>query len=332
MLNCIAQNCRTEPQPDDDRVPMKTILGMDAGGSKTLAAIADEDGRILQRWTGPGFDPITEGQWAENLADAVGALSARGMPEAAVLGLPFHGEVPAISDSQRKAAKSALTCRHLVLNDVEVAYDGAFAGEAGVLVLAGTGSMAWAKAGGESFRVGGWGEAFGDEGSAYWIGREALSLASQGVDGRKDVVAFSKAILDACGINAQELIGWAYGQKNMRAAFAALAEAVSALAEAGNATAIDLLKAAAQCLADHAQAVRRQLHEPALAWSHAGSVFRSRTVADEVSRLLGAPQPPKLSPLGGALWRAAILAGWKIDARFIQSLGAPLETNQQEAK
>lgn len=311
---------------------MAIILGMDAGGSKTLAAVADRSGRILGQWTGPGFDPMTEDQWAENLAKAVAALCEGAKPAAAVLGLPFHGEVPAITDMQRNAARSVLDCRHLVLNDVEVAYDGAFIGAGGVLVLAGTGSMAWAKASGESLRVGGWGEAFGDEGSAYWIGREALSLTSQGLDGRRDAATFSNAVLDACGIDAQDLIGWAYGQKNTRAAYAALAEHVSMIAEAGNATAIYLLKAAARCLADHAEAVRRKLGQPLLDWSYAGSVFRSPLVLEETARLLGQPQSPKLSPLGGSIWRAAGLAGWEIDTRFIQSLNASPETNLKEAK
>jgi N-acetylglucosamine kinase len=238
---------------------------------------------------------------------------------------------------QRHAAASTLDCAHLVLNDVEVAYDGAFAGDDGVLVLAGTGSMAWAKTHGEglrgeSLRVGGWGEAFGDEGSAYWIGREALSLASQGLDGRRDIAAFAKAMLDVCGIDAQGLIGWAYGQKNGRAAFAALAEHVSRIADAGNTTAIDLLQAAARYLAEHADAARQKLGQPALGWSYAGSVFRSVIVLQETSRLLGQPQRPKLTPLGGSIWRAAGLAGWDGDTRFIQSLGASLETNLKEAK
>jgi N-acetylglucosamine kinase len=304
---------------------MAIVLGMDAGGSKTIAAIADDSGRVLRDWAGPGFDPIARAEWAKDLAEAIAILCRDEAPAAAVLGLPFHGEVPAITETQRQAAISVLACPHLVLNDVEIACDGAFLDAEGVLVLAGTGSMAWAKIGGENVRVGGWGEAFGDEGSAYWIGREALSIASQSLDGRISVPAFADAVLDACGVGAHQLIDWAYRQQGIRAAFATLAETVSRIAIAGDSDAIALLKAAAAHLARHADSVRRKFERPGLTWSHAGSVFRSPIILQETARLLGQPQSPRLSPLGGSLWRAAGLAGWEADNRFIQSLGTSLQ-------
>ncbi|MDY0871001.1 N-acetylglucosamine kinase [Dongia rigui] len=304
---------------------MAIVLGLDAGGSKTVAAIADESGRILQRWAGPGFDPIARAHWASDLTAAVATLCGAEAPAAAAIGLPFHGEVPAITEAQLQAAKTVISAPHLVLNDVEIAYDGAFLGSEGVLILAGTGSMAWAKIRGESTRVGGWGEAFGDEGSAYWIGREALSLASQSLDGRISAPSLAKAILDACGVGPQHLIDWAYTQQGARAAYAALAETVSKAANAGDRDAVGVLTAAAAHLARHADAVRRKFARPTLAWSHAGSVFRSPTILQETARLLGQPQRPILSPLGGALWRAAGLAGWEADNRFIQSLATSLQ-------
>jgi N-acetylglucosamine kinase len=304
---------------------MAFVLGMDAGGSKTIAAIADDSGQVLRCWVGPSFDPIARAEWARDLTEAIAILCRDEAPAAAVLGLPFHGEVPAITETQRQAAKSVLTCPHVVLNDVEIAYDGAFLDAEGVLLLAGTGSMAWAKIGGQSVRVGGWGEAFGDEGSAYWIGREALSLASQSLDGRISAPAFAEAILGACGVDAPQLIDWAYTQQGVRAAYAALAETVSRVAITGDKDAIGLLKAAAGHLASHAASVRRKFSRPTLAWSHAGSVFRSPVILQETTRLLGQPQSPRLSPLGGSLWRAAGLAGWEADNRFIQSLGTSLQ-------
>jgi len=165
---------------------MTVVLGLDSGGTKTLAAIADQGGQVLRQWAGPGFDPMAGDQWIEQLRIAAAYLRDGQSIAAVVLGLPLHGEVEAISDRQRAVAASVFDCPHQLLNDVEVACDGAFAGEDGVLVLAGTGSMAWAKVGGRSLRTGGWGDAFGDEGSGYWIGRQALSMATQALDGRRD--------------------------------------------------------------------------------------------------------------------------------------------------
>lgn len=304
---------------------MTTVLGLDSGGTKTLAVVADGSGNILRHWIGPGFDPMAGDRWISDLTDAVSYLCADENPVAAVLGLPFHGEIADASDRQIAAARSVFACPHLVLNDVEVACDGAFAGEDGVLLLAGTGSMAWAKVGMQSLRTGGWGEAFGDEGSAYWIGREALSLASQTLDGRIQAPEFAAAMLETCGTDRSGLLAWAYGQENPRASYAALAVQVSMLAEANNGAARDLLSRAVRYLGDHIIAVRRLLERPELAWSYAGGLFQSSYILKEARLLLGEPLLPKLPPVGGALWRAAALAGSEPGDDFIRSLGASLE-------
>jgi N-acetylglucosamine kinase len=307
---------------------MSFILGLDSGGTKTIAVIADRDGRIVRWWNGPGFDPMAGDGWIAALTGAADTLTEGMAPAAAVLGLPVHGEVEEVSARQRAVVADVFKCPHLVLNDVEVACDGAFAGDDGVLVLAGTGSMAWAKVSGESARFGGWGNLFGDEGSAYWIGREALSLATQALDGRLDAPGFSEAVVAACGVDPFALIEWAYGQDNQRAGFAALAETVSRLAGLGDATAVALLRTAAKALADHGVAARKKLGRPDLAWSYAGGVFASRTIRDDIARRLGSPVEPKLPPVGGSLLRAAQLAGWPVDADFIHSLAQSLRNKQ----
>lgn len=307
---------------------MTLILGLDSGGSKTQAATADKSGRILQLWQGPGLDPLRVPNWEALLREAITALCEGQELSAAVLGLPMHGEIEAVTVQQRAAADAVFSCPHLVLNDVEVAYDGALPGRPGVLVLSGTGSMAWAKADGKNLRVGGWGDAFGDEGSALWIGREALSLASQSLDGRRDAKDFASGILAACGCTAEQLVDWAYGQENFRAAVAGLARQVDRMAEAGDETAIALLRSAAVLLADHVHAARRTLDRPLLEWSYGGSVCGSRTVLGHLSALLGVPMSPKLPPIGGALWRAALHAGWTVDEPFLASLSGCLEKHK----
>jgi N-acetylglucosamine kinase len=304
---------------------MSMVLGLDSGGTKTIAAVVDPSGRILRHWSGPGFDPLNGDGWTDGLASAAAFLCDGEQPAAAVLGLPVHGEVEAISDRQRAVASNVFSCPHLVLNDVEVAFDGAFVGDDGVLVLAGTGSMAWAKQGNESLRIGGWGNAFGDEGSAFWIGREALSLASQALDGRRNAADFAAAILASCGVDASGLIDWAYSRLNPRATFAALAETVSTLAGAGDATAIDLLVSAARSLGDHGVAARAKLGRPALAWSYGGGVFGSLLVLEQITHRLGPPVLPKLPPVGGAVWRSARLTGWDAGPEFISALANSLE-------
>jgi N-acetylglucosamine kinase len=309
---------------------MTLLFGLDSGGSKTIAAVATAEGAVLDVWRGPGMDPMAGEGWIAELAKAVDTLCKGRSFASSVLGLSCYGEIPSVSDHQRAVVASCFAGPHLVLNDVEVACDAAFAGQAGVLLLAGTGSMAWAKVGGRSLRFGGWGEAFGDEGSAFWIGREALSLAGRALDGRLDeptgdAQRFADGVLSACGVSADGLIEWAFNRENHRADYAALARAVSALSDQGNSLAAALLDAAAERLAEHVFAARRALEAPDLAWSYAGGVFRSTGLLAAVAKRAGAPVTPRLPPIGGALWRAAEHAGLPLTTPFLETLAASLE-------
>lgn len=306
------------------------VLGLDSGGSKTRVAVADRQGRILHCESAPGLDPTTNSQWSAQL-HALMQIPARLPLATAVLGLPLHGELAECSIAQRNAAEQALPCPVTVENDVRIAFDGAFAGQgAGVLILAGTGSMAWASRNepdAEHVRVGGWGDVFGDEGSAYWIGCQALIRTSRNLDGRDAACpALTQALLDHLGLAPEQLAGWVYGLPNRRAEIAALAEAVSAWADAGNAAAINVLDAAAAHLAEHITAAWRLLGLTGPAtWSYAGGVFANPQMIDGIRRRIGsAACAPRLPPIGGALWRAAQNAGWNPDQRWIEQLSRNL--------
>ena len=311
---------------------MGFILGLDGGGSKTLLALATRDAEIVTLERGAGMDPAADPDWEVRLRDMMVAVRAPALEteiEAAVLGLSSHGEIETQSARQRTVVAALAGDDALVENDVRIAFDGALAGAGGVLLLAGTGSMAWASAGGSDarqIRIGGWGDAFGDEGSAFWIGREALGEATRAFDGRSDALPFAKALVDSLGIGPEEVLCWAYGLENRRSGFAALARIVSALYETGDPDAGVLIHAAAAHLAAHAVAAWRVVGEDRpLVWTYAGGVFANPTVLAAVAVDLGiAPIPPRLPPVGGALLRAAERAGWPVDDAWIDRLGAAL--------
>lgn len=305
------------------------ILGLDSGGSKTQWVLADRQGRVVQWGTSEGLDPVSHPQWREQLRALL--ATAAGTPlAAAVLGLPLHGELDAVSVEQTDIARLALPCPVTVENDVRIAFDGAFTGaHAGVLILAGTGSMAWASRNEDDaphLRVGGWGDVFGDEGSAHWIGTQALALASRTLDGRATAARMTQALLTHLALKPDELIDWVYGLSNRRAGVAALAAQVSAWADAGDPDALELLNAAARHLAEHvATAWQRIGGVNAPVWSHAGGVFSHPGIASRMTRLLSAaPLTPRLPPVGGALWRAAHNAGWNPDNNWINTLASHL--------
>ena len=307
------------------------VLGIDGGGSKTILAVVDSGGRIVLNTRTGGINPLDNSDWR-------GALEAALAPMAKTLGLvavaaalPAHGEVEAISAAQREVVASALSGQpQHVLNDVDAAQIGAFAGEPGILILSGTGSMAWARdTGGRSHRVGGWGDVVGDEGSSYWIGHRILGLISQSLDGRSEPTGLVDAVFDQLRLGrtdpADALEDWVSRLKHPRAEIAALARLATGLAETGDAGARSIIEAAADELARHVRAIERKVGA-ALPWSYAGGTFGGRMLLDAVAERIGRPPvAPRLPPIGGALLAAAKLAGWPIDDLWIERLKSALD-------
>jgi glucosamine kinase len=301
---------------------MSFVLGLDSGGTKTIAVVADQTGQVIAQATGDGLDPTAGGGWEARLAALIAPLPP---VIAATLGLPFHGEIAEITARQLSLARSLIGPQATVVNDVAAAFEGAFGGQNGVLILAGTGSMAWARGPNGTHRIGGWGDAFGDEGSAHWIGREALAQVSQHLDGRIQCPAFATDILTALAITGEDLIGWTYRQATPRAAIASVAAYVSALARNGNPDAQTLLTCAAAHLATLGHTAARAVGTTTPNWSYAGGVFNDATVLAAVTaQMASAPIPPILPPIGGAVLLAAKAANWAVTPAFIATLAQSL--------
>jgi N-acetylglucosamine kinase-like BadF-type ATPase len=175
-----------------------------------------------------------------------------------------------------------------VISDVEAAYLGALGGDTGVLLLAGTGSMALGRdARGQWSRAGGWGPLLGDEGSAFWIGREWL-----------------RATMSTTGFARARRIG---GSRDPVARMAALAPAVLRRARAGSRAAQHIVARSQDALADLLARVARDLRLPSpLAVSWAGGLLddpRFRTGIWRAARRAGLrvkPEPPRATPAAAA--------------------------------
>lgn len=313
------------------------ILGLDGGGTKTALAYANAAGEVVGPYTGPGINPFDQPRWAKLLAELLAAHPAPGPLAHASLGFPGYGESDAVSSEQQEVAHLLIQAPVSIMNDVEVAFRGAFPDTVGVLLLAGTGSMAWASDGERHVRAGGWGEGFGDEGSAYWIGREALSLCSQSLDGRWPDPSFATGLLEHMDLPTHgddvqaALLEWYYHLSHQRSEVAALTRYVKQMALDGNSGALTLLGRAADQLTRHVHSARRQLGQPDLPWSYAGGVLRTDLMRGLIAERLGsAPQAPVLSPIGGALWHAAKQAlparasDWAARVNFGLEYGSPV--------
>jgi N-acetylglucosamine kinase-like BadF-type ATPase len=307
------------------------VVGIDGGGSKTLVASADRSGRAIRLQRGRGTSPLESPSWREALAEQVGPLASASGLAGVAAALPAYGEVETASTAQQQAIGDLFgAVPQRLLNDVDAAHLGAFAGGPGILILAGTGSMAWARdAAGGSHRTGGWGEVIGDEGSGYWIGSRVLGAVSKAIDGRAASTGLVEGVFERLGLTSDDrmdqFLGWASRLDEPRKQIAALAPVALALAEAGDPAANAIVDAAADELALHILTLERQLGAPTLPWSFAGGLFASPALRRAVTQRVGRPPAlPRLPPVGGALLAAAQHLGWPTDAAWVETLAGSL--------
>ncbi|MGH3644826.1 MAG: N-acetylglucosamine kinase [Mycobacterium sp.] len=171
---------------------MSRYLGVDGGGSKTAFVLIDADGRVVARATAPssyyfadGFG-VVERVLTQGITDICTQAGIEPADiDAAFFGLPGYGE--ASGDVEQLDAVPGRVLghdRYSCDNDMVCGWAGSLAGEDGINVISGTGSMTYGERLGTGHRVGGWGELFGDEGSAYWIATQGLNAFSRMSDGR----------------------------------------------------------------------------------------------------------------------------------------------------
>ncbi len=278
----------------------EVFVGIDGGGSGATAVAVDREGQELARVTG-GPALVRAGDPAAG-ASALADLADRAVREAGAR-LPVTGLVCALAGAGREPERRALAAALLreavairlrVVSDVEAAFQDAFGDGAGILLISGTGSIAYGRTEDSRWaRAGGWGALLGDEGSGYAIGLAALRAAARAHDGRGPATGLLDAALAHAGVSAAEgLIAWA--ERAAKAEIAALAPAVFAAADEGDEVAGAIVARAAQELARHVEAVYGALapwaEPPAVALAGGllapGRPLRDGTIR-EISRLEG---------------------------------------------
>lgn len=304
------------------------VLGIDGGGSTIRVALANRSGEILRMSLGEGVNPMDNPNWRAELDRHLAPFRHEPKLASVAAALPAYGEVAHLSRLQEAAIADMFPAmRTTILNDVDAAHLGAFAGRAGILILSGTGSMAWARdAAGHPTRSGGWGDVIGDEGSSYWIGRLALNLVSQSLDGRAPKTLLADIVFEHLNLDLSDpmngLGGWVNSLAKPRSGIAALSALVDRAARAGDAPAQDLLQRAADALAGHHAAVAGYCGKDA-DWTYAGGTFASVLLLEFLEQRIGRPaKAPRLLPIGGALLAAARNLGWPLDDGWLEPVAA----------
>jgi glucosamine kinase len=170
------------------KIVVPYYLGIDGGGTKTSCAVGDELRLLATATAGPSnVVRVGEEQARKSLRQAVSqACTAAGITPAQVERTCVGGSGaarPELAEIVRRSLAEILTTPIDVVGDMQIALEAAFDTGPGVIVIAGTGSIAYGRdRQGRAVRAGGWGFAIGDEGSAHWIGRAAVSAVLRASD------------------------------------------------------------------------------------------------------------------------------------------------------
>lgn len=290
-------------------------MGIDGGGSGIRIVIVTPDLAICGQSEGPTANPGIVG--AETAAATIqqtmrAALDAAGLAadQIAAVGIGIAGAAAYHSADWLHRVVAAMTpqARIVPSADYEIALVGALGQREGVLILAGTGSLAYGvNAAGQTALVGGWGYLLDDAGGGYWLGVRALEAVARAADGRGPATTLTPALLAALALRqAQDLIAWLYRADAPRTReIAQLAPLVLDQAEAGDPVAQGIVAKAGDELALAAQTVIRRLdmHAPPIAF--AGSLLTgdnplSRALCTALG-LAALPAPRYPPAIGAAL-------------------------------
>jgi N-acetylglucosamine kinase-like BadF-type ATPase len=249
--------CRPETRPLTDRVaiPMLRVamyvLGIDAGGTKTICLLADEQGRILSEARGGGANLKTAGELGVEkvlhtvMEEALGDRQV--VPSVVCLGMAGADRAADAHTVRAIMRRIGYKAKTLVVNDALIALVAGAGDAPGVAVLAGTGSIVYGRnSDNQAARAGGWGHILGDEGSGYWIGRKALVAVVREGDGRGPATLLTPRVFAHFGIaSISDLVQLLYDRDAALPFVAALAPVVQGARDDGDDVASLILTRAA---------------------------------------------------------------------------------------
>jgi glucosamine kinase len=300
---------------------VELYVGVDAGGTGTRAALATATGELLAIGQGGPSDHLGGAAGRRRLERALAQAITPLLPHIGSAPCAVHAgvrglSIPGRSEATRNALARLLpTARAIdISTDAAIAQWGGLGGGEGVAVLSGTGSVALARGNdGRAARAGGYGYLVGDEGSGFWLGREAIAASLRALDGRGPPTQLADLIRDHTRQSSlPAVVGWVYERGAHVPRIAHLAPLVSRAAEAGDEVAQGILARAGLALAELAAYAARGVWTtnipPILRVARCGGVWSAgaylMTPFDTALASLlptGRADLPLLPPVGGAL-------------------------------
>jgi N-acetylglucosamine kinase-like BadF-type ATPase len=316
----------------------RLIFGGDGGQTKSLGVLVDERGQVRGVGRGGPSNHFSEPGGPERYRSALHAITRGAFQDA---GIDLHEGVWAacygLTGNWHRAEgviQPILACRHfLAVEDTLTAHAGALAGQPGIVLIAGTGAVAYGRTStGITARAGGLGYLLSDEGGGFDIGLQGLRAAVRAADGRgphtsladRFLAHFDKATLE-------EVASDLYAHPESRAVIARLCRIVAQEAQAGDPAAREIMATAGEELARCVAAVARQLNWTNPLVSPTGGVIQAgKTILDPLRRRLQAmlPEaslaPARYPPVVGAVLLAFQAGGIAVDSAVLGNLDTDL--------
>ena len=292
------------------------VLGIDAGGTKTVCLVADEHGHVLGSARGPGANLATLGELEvekvlhEVMEQAmVGQSGAPAVICLGIAGVDRAEDAAIIRSIMRRIGNKAPV---LVVNDALIALEAGAGDGPGIVLIAGTGSICYGRNDrGHAARAGGWGYILADEGSGWWMGQRAIQAVMRQADGRGPATSLTPRVLAYFGVTDPALVVHeVYYHDPRRRLIAGLGPAVQASVDEGDPVAREIVADAAGELALAARSVAEKLEMRGAQFPLvlSGGAFRVVTslLADLTSRVAevvprGQPRLLDVEPAMGAV-------------------------------
>ncbi|MEZ4668062.1 MAG: BadF/BadG/BcrA/BcrD ATPase family protein [Anaerolineae bacterium] len=296
------------------------VMGIDGGGTGVRVVLAGRDLVVLGYGEAGGVNPnvqTAEGASA-NLKTAMQQAFVMAQLEPAAVtavcaGIAGSSSSDSSGDWLRRALHDVVPqARVIISGDAEVALVGAHGAACGVMVMAGTGSVAYGiNRQGKHARAGGYGFLLGDEGSGYWLGREAIAAVVRIFYEKEAPTRLTELVVSTLGVKAPDyVIEWMYANRADRnKIIASLAQPLLECAGEGDAAAVDIVERGATALSQLVNSILRQLDDTTLPVAFGGSILTRSAVMSELLRKqlkLETIPTPKYPPAVGAVLLAVI--------------------------
>lgn len=277
----------------------RRFLGVDGGGTRTTAIVADEEGRVELAVVGESINYRSMGMerarrhLGEVVREANRRLGIDGY-EAAFIGNSALGEEADPADLEALTAGVVVSDRLGMHSDAYIALMALTSGKPGILVISGTGSMAIGRnRDGELMTAGGWGHRLGDQGSAFDIAWKGIKASVAGIEGLADRTLLSEAAIRYFGVtDMKDLIPLFYAPSMERHILAGFASEVANVARRGDRVAADIMAGAVRDLVRHAAVLAEKLGIANVEIGASGGVFRHNAyVFESFKRELQARYP-----------------------------------------